>query len=183
MNRTAPMKQRSVPLSSIMPSEEQSDGFIDLDRLVAAVFRRARLVAAFVLLFIALGVAYLLFATPYYTSMTQILLDENLSKYAEEEPTPVNSQMLDTQIASAVEILKSGELALRVVDKLKLDENDTILNPPQSPVAVVKDWLKSATGLFSGGPDVTEEQARNGRRQKAAAIIQQSLAVERVSRS
>lgn len=112
MNRTAPMKQRSVPLSSIMPSEEQSDGFIDLDRLVAAVFRRARLVAAFVVLFIALGAAYLLFATPYYTSMTQILLDENLSKYAEEEPTPVNSQMLDTQIASAVEILKSGELAL-----------------------------------------------------------------------
>lgn len=55
MNRTAPMKQRSVPLSSIMPSEEQSDGFIDLDRLVAAVFRRARLVAAFVVLFIALG--------------------------------------------------------------------------------------------------------------------------------
>ncbi|YCI05634.1 succinoglycan biosynthesis transport protein ExoP [Ensifer sp. D2-11] len=183
MNRTAPMKQRSVPLSSIMPSEEQSDGFIDLDRLVAAVFRRARLVAAFVVLFIALGAAYLLFATPYYTSMTQILLDENLSKYAEEEPTPVNSQMLDTQIASAVEILKSGELALRVVDKLKLSENDTILNPPRSPVDMVKEWLKTATGLFSGGPDVTEEAARNGRRQKAAAIIQQSLAVERVSRS
>ncbi len=166
-----------------MPSEEQSDGFIDLDRLVAAVFRRARLVTAFVVLFIALGAAYLLFATPYYTSMTQILLDENLSKYAEEEPVPVNSQMLDTQIASAVEILKSGELALRVVDKLKLSENETILNPPRSPVDVVKEWLKTATGLFSGGPEVTEAAARNGRRQKAAAIIQQSLAVERVSRS
>ncbi|WEX75477.1 polysaccharide biosynthesis tyrosine autokinase [Sinorhizobium numidicum] len=183
MNRTAPMKQRSVPLSTIMPREEQSDGFIDLDRLMAVVFRRARLVAAFVGLFIVLGVVYLLFATPQYTSLTQILLDENLSKYAEEEPAPANSQMLDTQIASAVEILKSGELALRVVDKLNLSENDTILNPPQSPVAVVKDWLKTATGLFLSGPTVSEEAARNGRRKKAAALLQQALTVERVARS
>ncbi|WP_081162564.1 polysaccharide biosynthesis tyrosine autokinase [Ensifer aridi] len=183
MNRAAPMKQRGVPLSSVMPREEQSDGFIDLDRLLAVVVRRARLVAAFVVLFIALGVVYLLFATPYYTSMTQILLDENLSKFAEEEPAPANSQLLDMQIASAVEILKSGELALRVVDKLNLSENDTILNPPQSPVAIVKGWVKTATGLFSGGPDLTDDEMRNGRRQKAAALLQQSLLVERVSRS
>jgi succinoglycan biosynthesis transport protein ExoP len=140
-------------------------------------------VAAFVVLFIALGVVYLLFTTPYYTSMTQILLDENLSKFAEEEPAPANSQLLDMQIASAVEILKSGELALRVVDKLNLSENDTILNPPRSPVEIVKGWLKTTTGLFSGGPDLTEDQMRNGRRQKAAALIQQSLIVERVARS
>ncbi|AFL49982.1 succinoglycan biosynthesis transport protein ExoP [Sinorhizobium fredii] len=182
MNRTAPMKQRSVPLS-VVPREEQSDGFIDLDRLLAVVVRRARLVAAFVVLFILLGAAYLSFATPFYTSLTQILLDDNLSKYAEEEPVPTNSQMLDTQIASAVEILKSGELALRVVDKLNLSENDTLVNPPRSPATVVKDWLKTATGLFSGGPGVSEEAARNGRRLKAAALLQQSLYVERVGRS
>ena len=183
MNRTAPMKQRSAPLSSIMPREEQSDGFIDLDRLLAVVLRRARLVAAFVVLFIMLGVVYLLFATSYYTAMTQVLLDENLSKYAEEEPTPVNSQLLDTQIASAVEILKSGELALRVVDKLNLAENDTILNPPRSPVEVVKGWVKTTTGLFSDGPELTEDQVRNGKRKKAAALLQRSLTVERVGRS
>ncbi|RUV80045.1 chain-length determining protein, partial [Mesorhizobium sp. M1A.F.Ca.IN.020.32.1.1] len=132
---------------------------------------------------IMLGVAYLLFATPTYTSMTQILLDENLSKFAEEEPTPVNSQMLDTQIASAVEILKSGELALRVVDKLNLSENDTIINPPRSPVAYVKDWVRTATGLFSSAPAVSEEAIRKNRRLAAAASIQQALTVERVSRS
>ncbi|MCA1407573.1 polysaccharide biosynthesis tyrosine autokinase [Ensifer sp. IC3342] len=182
MNRAAPMKQRSVPLS-IVPREEESDGFIDLDRLLAIAARRAKLVAAFVVLFIMLGVAYLLFATPTYTSMTQILLDENLSKFAEEEPTPANSQMLDTQIASAVEILKSGELALRVVDKLNLSENATIMNPPRSPVAYVKDWVKTATGLFSSGPAVSEEALRKNRRLAAAALIQQALTVERVSRS
>ncbi len=178
------MKQRSLPFSSVLPRQaEEPDGFIDLDRLFSIVVRRARSVGLFVALFIALGGIYLLFATPNYTSMTQILLDENLSKYAEEEASPQNSQLLDTQIASAVEILKSGELALRVVDKINLADNDTILNPPRSPFGVVKDWMKSVTGVFSGGPSVSEEAARSGRRQKAAALIQQGLAVERVSRS
>ncbi|MCG5478973.1 polysaccharide biosynthesis tyrosine autokinase [Sinorhizobium alkalisoli] len=182
MNRAAPMKQRSVPLS-IIPRDDQPDGFIDLDRLFAAVVRRARLVLGFVVLFIMLGAAYLLFTTPLYTSMTSILLDDDLSKYAEEERTPTNSQLLDNQIASAVEILKSGELALRVVDTLKLSENETILNPPRSPVAIVMGWVKSAADVFSSGPAVSEEAARNGRRLKAAALLQQALNVERVSRS
>lgn len=178
------MKQRSLPFSSVLPRQaEESDGFIDLDRLFSVVLRRGRTVGLFVALFIMLGGVYLLFATPNYTSMTQILLDENLSKYAEEEASPQNSQLLDTQIASAVEILKSGELALRVVDKINLADNDTILNPPRSPFGVVKDWTKSITGVFGGGPTVSEEAARSGRRQKAAALIQQGLAVERVSRS
>lgn len=182
MNRVTPMKQRGVPLS-IVPREDQPDGFIDLDRLLAVVIRRARLVAAFVVLFIMLGVAYLLFTTPLYTAMTSILLDDNLSKYAEEEPAPTNSQLLDNQMASAVEILKSGELALRVVDALNLSENETILNPPQSPVAIVKGWVKSVSGLFMSVPAVSEEAERRGRRLKAAALLQQALYVERVSRS
>lgn len=176
------MNQRSLPFNSVVPRElEEPDRFIDLDRLFSVVVRRARMVGLFVALFVALGGLYLVFATPFYTSMTQILLDENLSKYAEEEAAPQNSQLLDTQIASAVEILKSGELALRVVDKMNLAENDTVLNPPRSPLGVVKDWLRSVTGFL--GPDISEEAARNGRRQKAAALIQQGLAVERVTRS
>lgn len=178
------MNQRSLPFNSVVPKDmEEADRFIDLDRLFSVVVRRARMVGAFVVLFLVLGIAYLVFTMPFYTSMTQILLDENLSKYAEEETPPQSSQLLDTQMASAVEILKSGELALRVVDKMKLDDNDTVLNPPRSPVGVVKDWLKSVTGIFSFAPDISEEAARNGRRQKAAALLQQGLAVERVSRS
>ncbi|KRD65974.1 polysaccharide biosynthesis tyrosine autokinase [Ensifer sp. ENS10] len=178
------MNQRSLPFNSVVPREmEEPDRFIDLDRLFSVIVRRARLVGAFVVLFMALGAVYLVFATSFYTSMTQILLDENLSKYAEEQATPQNSQLLDTQMASAVEILKSGELALRVVDKMKLDDNDTVLNPPRSPFGAVKDWLRSVTGVFSFGSDISEEAARNGRRQKAAALIQQGLAVERVNRS
>lgn len=179
------MHQRTVPHSSVFRREpDPSDSFIDLNRLLTILLRRARLIALTVALTVALGVAYLVFATPIYTSMTQILLDEDLSRYAEEtEPSPQSSQQVDMRIASAVEILKSGRLALRVVDDLGLADNETILNPPQSAMAIAKGWVKSMTSATSASPEVSEEALRNGRREKAAAVLQQSLTVERVARS
>ncbi|UNK40968.1 polysaccharide biosynthesis tyrosine autokinase (plasmid) [Shinella sp. H4-D48] len=179
------MHQRTVTQSRILHREpDPSDSFIDLNRLMTILVRRARLIALSVAVAVALAVAYLVFATPIYTSMTQILLDEDLSRYAEEsEPSPQSSQQVDMRIASAVEILKSGRLALRVVDDLKLADNETVLNPPQSPVATVKGWAKSLASLGSSGPEASQEALAKGRRDKAASILQQSLAVERVSRS
>ena len=177
------MNQRPLPLPPVPTLRgDETDAFIDLNRLVAIVARRARMAVVCVLVCFALGVIYLLFATPVYTSQTQILLDENLTKYAEEESSPQSAQQADTKISSAVEILKSGELALRVTDAQKLAENETILNPPKSPVSMVKAAVKSLFS-FGSGADITEAQAENGRRQKAAAMLQQGLSVERVARS
>ena len=177
------MHQRTVPHSSILRREpEPSDSFIDLNRLLAILVRRARLIGLSVALAVALAVAYLVLATPVYTSQTQILLDEELSRYAEEsEPSPQSSQQIDMRISSAAEILKSGRLAQRVVDDLKLADNATILDPPQSPVAMLKGWVKALTS--SAGPQATEEALAKGRREKAAAMLQQSLTVERAGRS
>lgn len=177
------MNQRPLPLTPVPTLRgDETDSFIDLNRLAAIVARRARMAAACVLVCFALGVVYLVVATPVYTSQTQILLDENLSKYAEEEPSPQSAQQADTKISSAVEILKSGELALRVTDAQKLSENETILNPPKSLPAMAKAAVKSLFSL-GGGTEITEAQAENGRRQKAAALLQQGLSVERVARS
>ena len=179
------MHQRILPRSSVFQKEaDSSDSFIDLDRLLSIVARHVRLIALTAVLFVALAAAYLVFATPIYTSMTQILLDDTLSRYAEEaDPSPQSSQQVDMRISSAVEILKSGRLALRVVDDLGLADNATILDPPQSPVSIAKGWVKSLTSLASSGAQPSEQSLRNGRRQKAAAMLQQSLGVERVARS
>jgi len=109
---------------------KDADTFIDLDRLWAAVMRRANVIAACVVASMVLAGLYLVLATPVYTAMTQVLLDESLSRYAEEESPVPAAQIVDNRIASAVEILKSKEMALTVVDKAKFDENDTIVNPP-----------------------------------------------------
>ncbi len=177
------MHQRTIPLNGVLPREkDDSDSFIDLDRLLAAILRRAGLITLTAAIFVILGIAYLVFTTPIYTSMTQILLDENLSRFAQEEQTSVQGkQQADTQISSAVEILKSNKLALRVVDDLGLAENETILNPPKSLPSMVKSWLRGTVGLFSAA--TADDPAIGGARQKAAALLQQGIAVERVGRS
>lgn len=179
------MNQRSLPLTRPLPrNAESSDSFIDLDRLLSAVQRRAKTIAIFTCVFIVGGIAYLGFATPLYTSMTQILIDDSMSRYAEDqEASPQSGQQLDTRIASTVELLRSGKLALRVVDQADLSGEQTLIDPARSPIATVKSWLKAIAGVFSGGDPISEEAAANARRHKAAAMLQQALKVERVGRS
>ncbi len=179
-----PMNQRPLPLNTV-PSiqNDDSDSFIDLNRLTAIVARRSRIAAVCVIVCFLLGAVYLFMATPIYTSQAQILLDDTLSKYAEEAPSPQSIQQADTKISSAVEILKSGELALHVTDMENLGENETILNPPQSLMSRLKSGVRSLAGIFSSRPEISEEDARNGKRAMAAAYLQQGLTVERVARS
>ncbi|PZM10604.1 polysaccharide biosynthesis tyrosine autokinase [Rhizobium tubonense] len=179
------MNQKNFTFHSALPKAEESDSFIDLDKLLAILTRRARTIGACVGVLVALAVVYLLLATPVYTSATQILLDENLSKYAEDTASPAaSSQQADMEISSAVEILKSTEMALRVVDTAGLSDNDTILHTSMTPMSLIKSGAKLMASMVTfGGPPVSEEAAREGRRQTAAAMLQDSLSVERVMRS
>ncbi|MCB5204882.1 polysaccharide biosynthesis tyrosine autokinase [Neorhizobium sp. T786] len=160
------------------------DSFIDLDKLWSAVVRRLGVIIACVAAAVVLAGIYLFTAQPVYTAMTQILIDENLSRFAEEEDSSQTAQQIDNRMSSAVEILKSKALALRVVDNAQLDQNEILVNPPQGPVDLAKSTVRSVvSALLPGGPPATEEAMRAGRREKAAAILQQSLTVERVGRS
>lgn len=173
------------PMTIFPPEPKDHDTFIDLDKLWSAAMRRLGVIGACVGAMVVLASLYLVFAQPMYTSMTNILMDDNLSRYAEENASDVqSSQMLDNRMSSAVEILKSKELALSVVDTAKLDDNALIVDPPKSPVDLVKGMLRGVTSIFAADtPPLTEAQIAAGRREKAAAIIQQWLTVERVGRS
>ncbi|CAD7038534.1 chain-length determining protein [Pseudorhizobium endolithicum] len=162
----------------------ESDSFIDLDKLWSAVLRRLGIIIACVMAAIVVAGLYLFMAQPIYTAMTQILIDENLSRFAEEEENVQTAQQIDNRMSSAVEILKSKTLALRVVDEAELAQNDLIVDPPKSPGDLAKGAVRSVISAFlPGGPPASEEAARAGRREKAAAVLQQSLTVERVGRS
>lgn len=179
------MDQVNFRSRAVFPSEpRENDTFIDLDKLWAAAVRRAGVIAACVGAAVVLAGLYLFMAQPMYSAMTQILVDDDLSRYAEEEQNAQTSQQIDNRMSSAVEILKSKALALRVVDDAGLAENELLVNPPQSPAALVKGSIKSIVSLLTPGkPPVSEEAARAGRREMVAAVLQQSLTVERVGRS
>jgi succinoglycan biosynthesis transport protein ExoP len=161
-----------------------ADSFIDLDRLWSALVRRLGVIIACIGVAILLAGLYLFSTQPIYTSMTHILIDDSLSRFAEEEEGPQSAQQIDNRMSSAVEILKSKALALRVVDEARLGDNDLILNPPRSLVDVAKGTVKGTLSLFlPGRPPASQEAMQAGRREKAAAILQASLGVERVGRS
>ncbi|AYD02472.1 polysaccharide biosynthesis tyrosine autokinase [Neorhizobium sp. NCHU2750] len=172
------------PMTIFQNEPKDHDTFIDLDKLWSAAMRRMGVIGVCVAVMVVLAGVYLLFAQPMYTANTNILMDDNLSRYAEDQTDPQSAQMLDNQMSSAVEILKSKELALAVVDKAKLADNDLIVDPPKSPVDYLKGMLKGVTSLVSSSkPEPTAEQIAAGKREKAAAVIQQALTVDRVGRS
>ena len=130
------MNQANLPFSSrigITPDPEQeSDNFIDLERLIAIARRQAKVVAAAAGVGLLLGIIYIIIATPNYTASTSILLDDSLGKFADDvSPVPSNMQS-DTTILSQIAILKSAELATKVATREKLDENEIFMNPPRS---------------------------------------------------
>jgi polysaccharide biosynthesis transport protein len=183
--KNSTMNERTLPLKAVLHRDQpDADSFIDLDRLLTIAARRMRMVALCVALFMMLGVLYLLLATPYYTAYTQILLDDNLSRYTDRDNAPQDDRtQADMQIASAVEVLKSNNMALRVVDEAKLADVTLITDPPKSLIGELKDAISSVKRMVIPGPQLTAEQLQQGRRGKAAAMLQQSIAVERVMRS
>nr|WP_051131349.1 Wzz/FepE/Etk N-terminal domain-containing protein [Pseudaminobacter salicylatoxidans] len=173
------MNHGSFPLKnrSVMPAT-RADDFIDLDMLLAAARRQLRLVGLFALLGLMLGALYLVFTPSLYTASTRILLDDSLTKFAEDKQTPPVGPQADAMVLSEVEILKSSRLARSVVMDQKLQDNDAFLNPPRSPLAWLKATIKSVVGLSS--PPSSAESARIG---KAVGLLQSRLKAERVGRS
>ena len=167
------------------PAGKSSDDFIDLDRLLTIAMRRAGLVIACTMIALAIGIAYLIVAPRSYSAQTSILLDNDLAKYASDQPTPApQAAQTDTDMASQMQILTSQQLALTVVDKLALDKNNDFLNPPMSPVAFLKNSVKSiALALLPQSSPKSGRPDQDPARLQAAAMLQQNLDVEREGRS
>lgn len=178
------MNQGSFPLNNrvSMPSEARSD-FIDLDALLAAARRQARLAGLFALAGLILGVAYLVVTPPQYSASTRILLDDSLTRFAQDkQPTPAGTQA-DSMVLSEVEILKSSRLARAVVVAEKLQDNEAFLNPPRSPLGWLKATAKSLAGYFSSASDTEPGSVENAKIGRAIGLLQDGLNAERVGRS
>lgn len=187
MNQTSfPLHgQSQLPANAALTRDDaaNSDDFIDLDKLLAITLRNWRLIGLGTFLGGILGLVYLLTAPPVYTASTRILLDEDLGRFAEDEPAQRAPAQMDSVVLNQVEILKSQRLARTVVAAQKLDQNEAFLNPPTSPVGVLKAYARSLAQLFSTAPELTDTAQENARIGKAVALLQRSLAAERVGRS
>ena len=70
-----------------------------------------------------IALLYLLTSAPVYTAQTQILIDPGLPNVLRDQtiepPMAMDSQQVETEIA----VLRSEEVALAVIDRLKLRDN------------------------------------------------------------
>ncbi len=95
---------------------------ISISEVLRGMGRRWKMLAAFTLGFAALGLLFILTAKPLYTSEAQILIEYQDSPYTR---TPVAGtrqprQIADSDVRSQVAVLKSRDLALAVLKRLKL---------------------------------------------------------------
>lgn len=178
------MYQKTMPLHGkvALPGEDR-DAFIDLDRLWTIAMRHLGLIAALIVVFVLLGIGYLLVTPPVYVSSARILVDEKLARFTHEDASsPRAAAQADSMIMNEIEILGSKRLARSVVEAENLANNDAFLFPERTPAEWLKDQVKMLVvqvGLMEADPPLSDS-AREG---KAAALLQQALSAQRVGRS
>jgi succinoglycan biosynthesis transport protein ExoP len=182
------MYQRNQPLNgTFRAAPDRPDEFIDLEQLLAIALRRAKMVILCTVAGLVLGALYLIFTPPEYTAVTDVLIDDSMQKYAQDTASPVPATaLLDAQVYSQVEIMKSERLARSVVAAEKLDQNSAFLYPPQSPLDWAKGRVKGVINWFlpkpadTGNGGVSPGEAKV---QAAVQILQTNLDATRVGRS
>ncbi|CAN7416419.1 polysaccharide biosynthesis tyrosine autokinase [Phenylobacterium sp. LjRoot219] len=129
-------------------------GQLDLRRLWNVFRRRLRLFGAVAAALLLATILFTLQATPKYTATANVMLDPRKEKVTDTEAVlsglPPDSPTVDTE----VEVLKSRQLAERVVKSLNL-EADPEFNPLASKPTGVKAVIASVAGMF-GAPDQTK---------------------------
>ncbi|RAZ91249.1 chain-length determining protein [Mesorhizobium hawassense] len=193
------MNYANFPLDKRMPlpntDQEKGEDFIDVERLLGMAARQAKVVAVCASIGLFLGVIYLQTTPKQYMSGASVLIDEGMNKVMDDISAASVTQQTDATILSQIEILNSARLASEVVDKLKLDQNQDFMNPPQSALAKGIGFLRSVVGYFRGNaadelPGIQNVDAatrdamiKTATHDYAVLMLQTGLLADRVSRS
>lgn len=194
------MNYANFPLDKRMPlpNSDAGDGedFIDIERLLGMAARQAKVVAVCAIIGLFLGVLYLQTTPPKYASFSSVLIDEGLNKIVDDISAASVTMQTDSAILSQIEILTSTRLAAVVVDKLKLDQNDTFMNPPMSAAAKGMGFIRGLiqyvhpSSPVAGVGDITkldpatrDALIASSRRDYAILKLQSEVRAERTGRS
>lgn len=181
---------------------------VDLRRVTMALRRQRATILLPAVLMGALGVLYAKSAPDTYSGYASLLLDSNMSGAVRQAGGIDRTVLPDDMIENARVVLMSDTLALNVLDRLGLDGDMTVLDPPVSGFsrAVGKaigtvlrpvQWVRRAIdGLVSSGETPAAPAARTGapdapadataidpRRLAAAAALQSGISIYRQGRS
>ena len=154
---------------------------VDLHRLIAAFRRRLRLfLAVAAVIFVAVAI-FTLQTTPKFTAVSNVMLDPRKETVTNVQDVlsglPPDSAVVDTE----VEVLKSRQLAERVVDTLKLEKDPEFNKKLRKPGPIQMVVGGVATLFKAASPDGRPSQLEAQREHEA--VVDEVLDHLRVNRS
>ncbi|MDB5558567.1 MAG: chromosome partitioning protein ParA [Enterovirga sp.] len=159
-------------------SEPEKRG-LTLAQLVDFVRRQWPAVTVALLVFVGLGIAYLILTPPRYTAKSLLMLDARRAQVFQQQSVIGEMNFDDVAVASQVEVLKSVNVALAVVRELKLAEDAEFTGDVRS---FVRSLLGSVAALVS--PTTPDPLSSNDELQRRAVMkLRADLAVQRVGRT
>jgi capsular exopolysaccharide synthesis family protein len=166
-------KKAPQPAPAPAPASQDQGGdnawatTVDLRRLWALFRRHLRLFAAIVAVVFVAAIVLTLRATPLYTATANVMLDLRKEQVVDTQAVlsglPADAAVVDTE----VEVLKSRQLAERVVEYLKLEQDPEFNGALQKPSGLGA-VIAGVKGLLSGAsPDGARARLSDVERQKA----------------
>lgn len=171
-------------IEASVPAEGGQGGLserLDLRRLAVAFRRRLRLFAAVALAVFLSAVLFTLQATPKYTASANVILDtrkENVSNVEQVlSGLPTDSSAVDTE----VEVLKSRQLAERVVKALNLEQDPEFASSLRKPTGLkgLARNLASSLGIKSPSQVKLSPLALQKRHERVVDTVLSGLSVKR----
>lgn len=154
----------------------------DIHRLLATFRRRLKLFLALALLVFVVVLVVTLQATPLYTATASVMIDNRTEQVVDSQAVlsglPADSAMVDTE----VEVLRSRQLAERVVEALNLEEDPEFNSALRTP-GLVDQAKDSVMGLFRAAAPQTAELTPlqiQKRREKVVDTVRNRLEIRRV---
>lgn len=152
---------------------------IDFDAILAMIRRQWLIMAVMVVVFAALGFAYLSTTVPQFTAYTSLIMDRGNSGVISEMTESQSRVTVDDEatILSQLEIIKSDSVTDAVIDKLNLTQNQTFMSASGFSIGKLLGPLNIAR-WFRSDADIAEDNKTIAR-----TILQGNMAVARSGQS
>lgn len=187
------MKDESMFVTPQQTGAMEEDS-IDLMRVLAVIRRRWHMLVLGLVAGLVLGIAYVVTTTPVYTSSVHISIGSPDAESARELSGVSGISLDEDQITTEIQVLRSEQIAARVVSTLDLVNNKAFLTDPESGPGRIITGIKtvlvdtSATVLDLLRVEVlelplTEEELAEQARQDAVALLRENMNVGQIQRS
>jgi succinoglycan biosynthesis transport protein ExoP len=150
------------------------------DQITAAVqiIRRQYLIVLLcALLGVVCGIIYLRTAHPVYTARADILIDRSKSPFVQQQSILGDVPVDTIQLESQMQIMRSPNIALSVVDKLNLADNSEFLDAGRSPIRSI---VHSLASFFSIAGRSEPKKSETELKEQALQILLKDLEVDRI---